>query len=228
MSLMRRLNRLTADVEWLELDGRLRWVKNGLEMCDLQERLYAHDPALSRRLGIVPPGKKALEAARAVPPPEPASRLQPILRDAPLGGDPQDEGVRVESSPTPPSKPPAPAQPHPEEPRETWRPGAFERKRSKRPEGWEPAPRSLPTLRDAPLRGAPQGEGVRVESPPKPPPPEPDIVQPFNYDPPPEMQIRPVRWRMRGPEDYVDDADDMYGKCIVDYDVLADDDDDDD
>jgi hypothetical protein len=38
------------------------------------------------------------------------------------------------------------------------------------------------------------------------------------------MQIRPVTWRQRGPQDYSDDdEDDTYGKCLVDYDVLADD-----
>ena len=60
-------------------------------------------------------------------------------------------------------------------------------------------------------------------------PPEETFVQPFHYDPPPEMQIRPVTWRRRRPQDYVDDPDDMYGRCIVDYDPLAylDDDDDD-
>ena len=35
------------------------------------------------------------------------------------------------------------------------------------------------------------------------------------------MQIRPVTWRQRGPQDYVDDPDDMYGRCIVDYDPLG-------
>jgi hypothetical protein len=53
------------------------------------------------------------------------------------------------------------------------------------------------------------------------PPSEPPLVQPFNYDPPPEMQIRPVTWRRRDAADYADDEDDMYGKCIVDYDPLA-------
>jgi hypothetical protein len=58
-------------------------------------------------------------------------------------------------------------------------------------------------------------------APPRPPEPEEPLVQPFNYDPPPEMQIRPVRWRQRGPQDYEDDGEDMYGKCIVDYDPLG-------
>lgn len=90
--------------------------------------------------------------------------------------------------------------------------------------------------RVASLRSAPQDEVVRVESfvggavrvaPPSPPPlpkppePEPPLVQPFTYDPPPEMQIRPVTWRRRGPQDHEDDGEDMYGRCIVDYDPLG-------
>lgn len=101
----------------------------------------------------------------------------------------------------------------------------------------QPAPRPLPILRDAPLRSAPQDEEVRVETPPVPAKPHPEEpretrrlegsepapppVQPFTYDPPPEMQVRPVTWRTRGPQDYEDDEDDMYGKCIVDYDPLG-------
>ena len=101
----------------------------------------------------------------------------------------------------------------------------------------QPAPRPLPILRDATLRAAPQDEVVRIARPPEPTKPHPEerparprlegsepappLVQPFTYDPPPEMQIRPVQWRRRGPSDYEDDSDDMYGKCIVDYDPLG-------
>ena len=111
----------------------------------------------------------------------------------------------------------------------------------------QPAPRPLPIPRDAPLRSAPQEEVVRVESfvggagrvgpPPTPAQPHPEerparprlegsepappLVQPFTYDPPPEMQIRPVTWRRRGPQDYEDEGEDMYGRCIVDYDPLG-------
>jgi hypothetical protein len=129
--------------------------------------------------------------------------------------------------PVPVTPPPEPTKPHPEEPSAARRQGAFERLRSKRPEGSEPAPPVEPTLRDAALRAAPQGEEVRVElpvvatPPPPPKPPEPEPVKPFTYDPPPEMQIRPVFWRKRGTRDYEDDEDDMYGKCIVDYDPLG-------
>ncbi len=57
-------------------------------------------------------------------------------------------------------------------------------------------------------------------TPPPAPPPEPK-PPPWTYDPPSEMQIRPVTWRRRDARDYEDDPDDMYGKCIVDYDPLA-------
>ncbi len=105
---------------------------------------------------------------------------------------PLDEEVRI-------APPPEPTKPHPEE-----------RRVAARLEGSEPAPRSRPILRDASLRSAPQDEAAPVP-----------LVQPFTYDPPPEMQIRPVTWRRRGPQDYEDDSDDMYGKCIVDYDPLG-------
>jgi hypothetical protein len=93
-----------------------------------------------------------------------------------------------------------PPESHPEEPSEARRQGAFERLRAKGREGCEPA---------------------RPPPPAESPKPEPPLVQPFTYDPPSEMQIRPVTWRRRDARDYDDDPDDMYGKCIVDYDPLA-------
>lgn len=69
-----------------------------------------------------------------------------------------------------------------------------------------------------------------VEPPPAPrakvpPPPLPEPKPPpWTYDPPPEMQIRPVSWRRSEP--YDDGSEDNYGKCIVDYDPLAQADDD--
>jgi len=81
-------------------------------------------------------------------------------------------------------------------------------------------------------RDAPRGEAAREEKPdvvslpsqstPEPAPepaPEPSpVIKPPNYDPPEHMQIRPVWWRQRGPEDY---AEDWVGRCKVDYDPLA-------
>jgi hypothetical protein len=58
----------------------------------------------------------------------------------------------------------------------------------------------------------------RAMAPPPLPPPEPK-PPPWTYDPPPEMQIRPVSWRRSEP--YDDGSEDNYGQCIVDYDPLA-------
>src|SRR5688572_16024734 len=52
--------------------------------------------------------------------------------------------------------------PHPEERREVAVSPRERRKRLQRLEGWQPAPRLWPTLRDAALRTAPQGEVVVV------------------------------------------------------------------
>ena len=46
------------------------------------------------------------------------------------------------------------------------------------------------------------------------------FVQPFNGDQPEHMQIRPTRWRIRGPQDYLDDLEDPPED--EDYDVLSD------
>ncbi len=63
--------------------------------------------------------------------------------------------------------------------------------------------------------------------PPKPPPPPPPDPAIHPYDPPEHMQIRPTQWRVPGPADYHDDAAaGTNGQCIVDYDPLADGDDD--
>jgi hypothetical protein len=45
-------------------------------------------------------------------------------------------------------------------------------------------------------------------------------VQPFNGDRPEHTQIRPTRWRIRGPQDYLDDLEDPPED--EDYDVLSD------
>lgn len=123
------------------------------------------------------------------------------------------------------------------------------RKRAPRPEPIKAL--GLPSAnRDASLRAAPQDEEVRVAtaSPPLKSPeptnphpeepsearrlegwdPAPPPVESSSYDPPPDMQIRPVQWRQRGPQDRQDDGEDMYGRCIVDYDPLGYLDDDDD
>jgi hypothetical protein len=62
--------------------------------------------------------------------------------------------------------------------------------------------------------------------PPDPPAPMPGMpVEPRQ----PDMEIRPVRWRQREPEDYADDEEEVdgtNGRCLIEYDVLRDYDDD--
>ena len=125
--------------------------------------------------------------------------------------------------------------PRPEEPRE-----------ARRLEG--PASEKVldPTLRDASLRDAPQGEVFVVgqgEAKGSPRPEEPRNARrlegpgtgavvdpgapPHPYDPPEHMQIRPVTWRLRTAEDDWDDDDDddVLGpyQTVTEYDPLDDD-----
>lgn len=71
---------------------------------------------------------------------------------------------------------------------------------------------------------------VMEKAPPRPPdpldPPAPMPGMPVS-PPSPDMEIRPVQWRQRGPQDYYEEEDDSYGRCITEYDVLRDEYDDD-
>jgi len=96
-------------------------------------------------------------------------------------------------------------EPRPASPPEPAQPPAEERSEGAPPEKREPAPRELPVV------------------PPPELPVEPPIEPPFNYDPPKHMQIRPVTWRPREADDCDwDDDSSMMGRCLVDYDPLAD------
>ena len=60
--------------------------------------------------------------------------------------------------------------------------------------------------------------------PPEPRPPEPMPGMPVS-PPSPDMEIRPVRWRQRGPQDYDDDEEDdvvdgTNGRCLTEYNVF--------
>ena len=71
---------------------------------------------------------------------------------------------------------------------------------------------------------------VEARPPPKPPPRPPEHLpgQPVS-PPPPDMEIRPTRWRARGAQDYDgEERPGTNGRCITDYDPLRDEDDDDD
>jgi hypothetical protein len=111
---------------------------------------------------------------------------------------------------------------------------AAQRARTKVEEKRVDAAKAEARRREAARREALEQVKRRLEPPPPPVPPKPSPVaeavraeepaeRPFNYDPPEHMQIRPVTWRIRGPDVY-----DGGGKCLVDYDVLASEDDDDD
>ena len=130
--------------------------------------------------------------------------------------------------------PPVPApSPRPEEPRE-----------ARRLEGPVTSTVPGPTLRDASLRDAPQGEVVGVEQGDAKESPRPEEARnarrlegpgtgavadpgapPHPYDPPEHMQIRPVTWRLRTAEDdWDDDDDDILGpyQTVTEYDPLDD------
>ena len=102
----------------------------------------------------------------------------------------------------------------------------------------EPAPLVLPILRDAAVPAAPQNEVL----------PEPALPHPEERrvaarlegcdpalpgqpvaPPPPDMEIRPTRWRPREEQDYdEEERPGTNGRCITEYDPLRDEDDDDD
>jgi hypothetical protein len=69
---------------------------------------------------------------------------------------------------------------------------------------------------------------VVMEKPPPRPSDSPAPMPGMPVSPPsPDMEIRPVRWRERGPHDYYEEEGDTYGRCITEYDVLRDEYDDD-
>jgi hypothetical protein len=62
---------------------------------------------------------------------------------------------------------------------------------------------------------------AEMPAPPRASPREESFVQPFDYDPPEHMQIRPVRWRIRGPDDHYWEDDNDHGPQDEDYDIFA-------
>ncbi len=116
------------------------------------------------------------------------------------------------------------------------------RDRAEKARANRPAPQAKPTPQTKPVppaKSAPPAVSPPTGAPPQPPqqsPAQPPTgsppVQPFNgqpfYDERPEhLQIRPVHWRQRGPQDYdYEEKPGTNGRCIVDYDPLEDDDDD--
>ena len=84
-----------------------------------------------------------------------------------------------------------------------------------------------------PLPKPVQPPAIEVRPPPLPPPrapeppPEPLPGQPVAPRPA-HLEIRPVHWRPRGPQDYDEERPGTNGRCIVNYDPFRDEDDDDD
>ena len=168
MSLMARLRRIEAGIEWLEADGMRRVFRSHFRFLETKGHIEAR---LAWEPGNV--WARALAPAFGVElPPMPP----PVVRPPP---------PVVYPSPAPPAPPPAVPLPPP-----------------------SPLPASV----------------VVAPPPPKPPPkPEPP---PETHDIPEHMQVRPVTWRQRGPQD-VDDWDDGgpgYGQCLTEYDPLAEED----
>ncbi len=71
-----------------------------------------------------------------------------------------------------------------------------------------PPPRPPEPPREQPPTAAPPVAAAPPPAPAPRPPPESPAPTWQPYDPPEHMQIRPVRWRLRGAEDYLDDDDD--------------------
>ena len=70
---------------------------------------------------------------------------------------------------------------------------------------------------------------IEARPPPRPPDAVPQTIpgQPVAR-PPPDMEIRPTRWRARTAQDYdEEERQGTNGRCITEYDVLRDEDDDD-
>jgi hypothetical protein len=196
VSLKGRLRGLDAGVRWLETEGSFRRIRNMVRIQEMAQKFadrVAADPAHAAKVKKEDPFffaymswlSAGLRPPAPPPPPEPeaAPPVLPILRDAAEPAAPQDEAVQVQTKP------------HPEERCVAARQGAFERSRSKHPEGCEPA-----------------------RSPPDPMPGQP--VAP----PSPAMQIRPVQWRPREAQDYYEEEDvpGTNGHCITEYDPLRD------
>ena len=117
MSLKGPLRRLEAGVRWLETEGVVRRAELVLKLVRTVQAIADHkagDRAFAAQW------KKNVPSL-PLPPPrvKPRPRGRPILRDAPLCGAPQDEGVRVAALPQQPAPRPPPPPPPPPKPRWT-------------------------------------------------------------------------------------------------------------
>jgi hypothetical protein len=91
------------------------------------------------------------------------------------------------------------------------------RRQQKRLEPREPAKRS---------RAEDDREAVLLATAPLPMPlPLPMPGQQPTSERSADLQMRPVQWRHRGPDDWAEDEEHDYSRCLVDYDVMADEED---
>jgi hypothetical protein len=180
----------------MPLMARLRRIEAGIEWLEIKGMLRLCTTKI-KRLEL----KRKVEASLARNPGNEIMRDCGVSLGVTLPPLPKPPPPAPVVRPLPPAPPPPHAQPHPEESGE-----------ARRLEGWAMGEVQVRILRDAVLRTAPRDEVVRVPS--------------ETHDIPEHMQIRPVQWRQRGPQD-VDDWDEDgpgYGQCLTDYDPLADED----
>ncbi len=200
MSQKGRLRRLDAGVRWLETEGtylRIAGLVKCLEMLmDIADR-RAVDPAFAARWD------RDFSYVRLPPPRSGVQPAAPKSKPAPPPPRPPEPAIFVPRQTLPPQAEPKDTQPTDSEPAQVPLPVS--------PITIEPCP---PPVVPAVQRPPPR--------PPEPPPPMPG--QPTSLRSP-DMEIRPMHWRQRGPQDYEDDdtEDDSYGRCLTEYDVLGDD-----
>jgi len=194
-----RLRRLDAGVRWLETEGLYRRLKNMIKMLEMLQQLadrMAIDPAFAAKW------TKDYPSFPWVLPP-PSAHLRPRPPDPVVASPP----IPVSSPPLPLPESEAPLVP--EE-----RPASVPPRPPREPEPAAPKPVEPPPVEPPPVE-------------PRPVEPQPVEVMPGQpvSPPSPDMEIRPVRWRAREARDD-DDRPGTNGKCITEYDPLADEDDD--
>ena len=87
----------------------------------------------------------------------------------------------------------------------------------------EERPRSRPSQAHAPDAARAPVAPIPAAKPPAPAKPPPAAMVHDTLEIPEHMQIRPVRWRLRGPQDHYDDGviDGANGQALTEYDPFA-------
>jgi hypothetical protein len=194
-----RLRRLDAGVRWLETEGTYLRITGLVKSLEMLRDI-------ADRADVDPAFAaewKEIFPSIVLPPPR---RKAAAPRPKPEPAPAPEPAPSVASQTPPPEVEPPRSQPS--------------------PPAIEPRPAPVVPVKDVPVMVAP----VMEKAPPRPPdPPDPPAPMPgMPVSPPsPDMEIRPVQWRQRGPQDYYEEEDDSYGRCITEYDVLRDEYDDD-